>query len=80
MPWWLLILNIIGLLIDRVMPDTYRLLAIEALLLYQLLYINDDKIDKMGCMAMLLDIFLRIAILSYITWYCIQWMKAMWNL
>ncbi len=80
MPWWLLILNILGLMIDRVMPDTYRLLAIEALLFYQLMYINDDKIDKMGCLAMLLHLFLMIAILCYIVWYCIQWMKAMWNL
>ena len=80
MPWWLLVLNILGLLIDRVMPDTYRLLAIEALLLYQLMYINDDKIEKMGCLAMLLHIFAMIDILCYIVWYCIQWMKAMWNL
>ena len=80
MPWWLLIFNILGLLIDRVMPDTYRLLAIEALLLYQLMYINDDKIDKRGCLAMLLHLFSMIAILCYLGWFSIQWIKAMWNL
>lgn len=67
-------------MIDRVMPDTYRLLAIEALLLYQLMYINGDKIEKMGYLAMLLHIFSMIAILFYIMWYSIQWIKAMWNL
>lgn len=80
MPWWLLVLNILGLLIDRVMPDESRLLAIEALLFYQLMYINGDAIEKKGCLAILLHIFSMIAILCYLGWFCVQWMKAMWNL
>ena len=80
MPWWLLVLNILGLLIDRVMPNESRLLAIEALLFYQLMYINRDAIEKKGCLAILLHILSMIAILCYLVWFCIQWMKAMWNL
>lgn len=80
MPWWLLVLNILGLLIDRVMPDTSRLLAIETLLFLQLMDINGDKIAKMGCLAKLLYIFSMIAGVCYLWWFGIQWLKAMRNL
>ena len=80
MPWWLLILNIVGLLIDRVMPDTSRLLAIEILLFFQLIDMNSDAVAKMGCLAKLLYIFLMIAGVCYLWWFGMQWLKAMWNL
>ncbi len=79
MPWWLLVLIILGVLIDRIMPDSSRLLAIETLLFFQLMYINGDAVAKMGCLAKLLHILLMIAGLCYLWWFWIQWMKAMWN-
>lgn len=80
MPWWLLILNIIGLLFDRVMSDTSRLLAIEILLFFQLMDMNSDAVAKMGCLAKLLYIFSMIAGVCYLWWFGIQWLKAKWNL
>ena len=80
MPWWLLVLNILGLLIDRVMPDTSRLLAIEILLFFQLMDMNSDTVDKMGCRVKILYILSMIAGVCYLGWFGLQWMKAMWNL
>jgi hypothetical protein len=51
MPWWLLAVNIIAILFDRLMPDVSRLLAIETLLFLQLMDMNSDAVDKMGCLV-----------------------------
>ena len=80
MPWWLLAVNIIAILFDRLMPDGSRLLAIETLLFLQLMDMNSDTVDKMGCLVKILYILSMIAGVCYLGWFGLQWMKAMWNL
>jgi hypothetical protein len=80
MPWWLLVLTILGVLVDRKMSDVHRLLAIETMLFFQLMYINGDAVQKMGCLVKLLCIFSMMAGICYLWWFWIQWMTMILNL
>ena len=72
MPWWMLVFTILGVLFDRYMPDSSRLLAIETLLFLQLMHINSDTIAKMGCLAKLLHVLSMTAGVCYLWWFWIS--------
>lgn len=81
MPWWLLISTILGvLLFGQGMSDSSRLLAIETLLFLQLMDMNSDAVDRMGCLVKILYILSMMAGVCYLWWFWIRWMTVMWHL
>lgn len=81
MPWWLLVSTILGvLLFGQGMSDSSRLLAIETLLFLQLMDMNSDAVDKMGCLVKILYVLSMMAWVCYLWWFWIRWMTVMWHL